>query len=78
MDSYQYESNTLTWHDLSGNGNDFFWSNIPMTDYTKGFLNMNNLFWAVNFFILFQAACPLGINVDFLDIGVYAVGTPPV
>jgi hypothetical protein len=44
LDSYQYESNTLTWHDLSGNGNDFFWSNIPTTDYTKGFLNMNNLF----------------------------------
>ena len=39
VDGYNYESNIPTWHDLSGNGNDLFWSNIPSTDYTKGFLN---------------------------------------
>ena len=43
LDAYQYESNKLTWHDLSGTGNDFFWSAIPITDYTKGFINTSNL-----------------------------------
>jgi hypothetical protein len=43
LDAYQYESNILTWHDLSGTGNDFFWSGIPITDYTKGFINTSNL-----------------------------------
>jgi hypothetical protein len=43
LDAYQYESNSTTWHDLSGFGNDFFWDNIPITDYTKGFINMSNL-----------------------------------
>jgi hypothetical protein len=43
QDSYHYESNSPTWHDLSGNGNDMFWSNIPMADYTKGSLNTLNM-----------------------------------
>jgi hypothetical protein len=43
LDAYQYESNILTWHDLSGTGNDFFWSGIPITDYTKGSINTSNL-----------------------------------
>lgn len=43
QDSYHYESNSPTWHDLSGNGNDMFWSNIPMADYTKGTLNTLNM-----------------------------------
>ena len=43
LDAYQYESNILTWHDLSGSGNDFFWSGIPITDYTKGRINTSNL-----------------------------------
>jgi hypothetical protein len=42
MDGYSYESNSTTWHDLSGSGNDLFWSNIPIVDYTKGFINLLN------------------------------------
>jgi hypothetical protein len=42
-DSYSYESNNTTWRDLSGNGNDLFWSNIPITDYTKGSINTDNM-----------------------------------
>jgi hypothetical protein len=38
-DGYNYQSNIPTWHDLSGNGNDMFWSNIPKTDSTIGSLN---------------------------------------
>ena len=41
-DGYHYESNIPTFHDLSGNGNDLFWSNIPISDYTVGSLNMLN------------------------------------
>ena len=40
VDGYHYESNTTTFHDLSGRGNDLFWSNIPTADYTKGSLRM--------------------------------------
>ena len=36
VDGYHYESNSETWQDLSGAGNDLFWSNIPIVDYTKG------------------------------------------
>ena len=43
VDGYHYESNIPTWHDLSGNGNDLFWSNIPLTDYTIGSLNTLNM-----------------------------------
>jgi len=43
LDGYQYESSSLTWHDLSGLGNDFFWSNVPITDYTKGAITMDNM-----------------------------------
>jgi len=43
VDGYHYESNILTWHDLSGNGNDLFWSNFPLTNYTIGSLNTLNL-----------------------------------
>jgi len=43
VDGYHYESNSPTWHDLSGNGNDLFWSNIPVMDSTKGSLNSQNL-----------------------------------
>ena len=42
-DGYSYESNNTTWRDLSGNGNDLFWSNIPLTDYTKGSVNTENM-----------------------------------
>ena len=42
VDGYHYESNTPTFHDLSGNGNDLFWSTIPIADYTIGSLNMLN------------------------------------
>jgi len=42
-DGYNYESNNTTWHDLSGNGNDLFWSNIPQTDYNKGCINIKNI-----------------------------------
>lgn len=38
VDGYHYESNIPTWHDLSGNGNDLFWSNIPISDLTTGSL----------------------------------------
>ena len=41
-DGYQYENNTPTFHDLSGNGNDMHWTNIPLADYTIGSLNMLN------------------------------------
>lgn len=39
-DGYNYESNTQTWHDLSGNGNDLFWQTIPLVDYTIGSLDI--------------------------------------
>ena len=42
IDGYHYESNTPTLHDLSGVGNDLFWSNIPNTNYTEGFMTMFN------------------------------------
>jgi len=42
LDGYHYESNTPTFHDLSGNGNDMFWSNIPIVDYTKGSISTLN------------------------------------
>ena len=42
VDGYHYESNTPTWHDLSGNGNDLFWSTIPNNDLTIGSLNSLN------------------------------------
>ena len=42
-DGYKYESNIVTWHDLSGNGNDLFFSSIPDVDNTKGKININNL-----------------------------------
>jgi hypothetical protein len=43
VDGYHYESNIPTWHDLSGNGNDLFWSNIPLANYTIGSLNTLNM-----------------------------------
>ena len=42
-DGYHYETNILTWHDLSGRGNDIFFSTMPLIDYTKGSININNL-----------------------------------
>lgn len=42
VDGYNYESNSPTFHDLSGKGNDLFWSNIPIADYTIGSLSMLN------------------------------------
>jgi hypothetical protein len=43
LDGYSYESTSTTWRDVSGLGNDFVWSNIPITDYTKGSINCDNL-----------------------------------
>lgn len=43
FDGYKYESSSPGWNDLSGNGNDIYWSNIPITDYTQGSLNALNL-----------------------------------
>ena len=43
VDGYHYESNILTWHDLSGKGNDLFFSTTPIIDYTKGTVNIYNL-----------------------------------
>jgi hypothetical protein len=42
-DGYHYETNILTWHDLSGKGNDLFFSTMPLIDYTKGSINIYNL-----------------------------------
>jgi len=42
-DGYQYENNNNTWHDLSGNGNDLFWSAIPVKNQTTGSLSLENL-----------------------------------
>ena len=42
-DGYNYQSNSTTWHDLSGNGNDLFWSKIPDANITIGSLNTSNL-----------------------------------
>lgn len=42
VDGYNYQSNIPTWHDLSGNGNDLFWSNIPDSDLTIGSLSTLN------------------------------------
>jgi len=41
-DGYNYQSNIPTWHDLSGNGNDLFWSTIPQVDLTVGSLSTLN------------------------------------
>jgi hypothetical protein len=41
-DANNYETNTTTWHDLSGNGNDLFWSAIPNVNISKGYINTNN------------------------------------
>jgi hypothetical protein len=41
-DGYNYQSNIPTWHDLSGNGNDIFWSAIPISDLTVGSLSLLN------------------------------------
>jgi len=43
FDGYNYESSSPIWNDLSGNGNDIYWSNVPIADYTKGSLNALNL-----------------------------------
>jgi hypothetical protein len=43
FDGYNYESSSPGWNDLSGSGNDIYWSNIPIVDYTKGSLNALNL-----------------------------------
>ena len=42
VDGYHYESNSETWHDLSGSGNDLFWSSIPKVDNDKGCINTLN------------------------------------
>ena len=42
VDGFKYETNNTTWHDLSGNGNDLFWSNIPTTNYTDGSIKTLN------------------------------------
>jgi hypothetical protein len=42
VDGYYYE-NSGTWHDLGGLGNDLYWSQTPIVDYTKGFANSRNL-----------------------------------
>ncbi len=42
VDGYNYQANIPTWHDLSGNGNDLFWSNIPISDLTTGSLTTLN------------------------------------
>ena len=39
VDGYHYESHSETWHDLSGSGNDLFWSSIPKVDMDKGYIN---------------------------------------
>lgn len=41
VDGYYYEN--VTWHDLGGLGNDLYWSQTPIVDYTKGFVNSRNL-----------------------------------
>ena len=41
-DGYSYQSNIPTWHDLSGNGNDLFWTTIPNSDLTIGSLSLLN------------------------------------
>ena len=41
-DGYNYQANIPTWHDLSGNGNDLFWSAIPTSDLTIGSLSLLN------------------------------------
>jgi len=42
VDGYNYQANIPTWHDLSGNGNDIFWSNIPISDLSIGSLTTLN------------------------------------
>jgi hypothetical protein len=42
VDGYHYESNSETWHDLSGTGNDLFWSSIPKVEYDKGYINIKD------------------------------------
>lgn len=42
VDGYHYESNNETWHDLSGSGNDLFWSSIPKVEHDKGYINIKD------------------------------------
>ena len=42
-DGYNFQSNTPTWNDLSGEGNDIFWSSVPVSDLSIGSLNSDNL-----------------------------------
>ena len=41
-DGYNYAGNNKTWHDLSGNGNDLFFSDIPVINNNNGSVNSIN------------------------------------
>jgi len=41
-DGYNYAGNNKTWHDLSGNGNDLFFSDIPVINNNNGSVNTIN------------------------------------
>lgn len=41
-DGYNYIGNNKTWHDLSGNGNDLFFSDIPVINNNNGSVNSIN------------------------------------
>jgi len=41
VDGYYYEAGT--WHDLGGLGNDMYWSQNPVVDFTRGFVNSRKL-----------------------------------
>lgn len=43
LNGYNYDGSIPVWSDLSGLGNDMYWSNIPVINYTSGSLNTNNL-----------------------------------
>ena len=42
VDGYHYETNNTTWRDLSGMGNDLFFSTIPTANNSIGSLNITN------------------------------------
>lgn len=41
-DGYKYEGKNILWDDLSGQGNNLTFNQIPITDMTKGLINISN------------------------------------
>ncbi len=42
-DGFHFEGTSKIWNDLSGNGNDLVWSEIPIVDSNQGFIESDNI-----------------------------------